>query len=75
MSTGILSVFRRFKGSHVNEIKTNRGAIGFWATLKLWAQRAHQRRALMEMDDRMLKDIGVNRAEALNEGEKWFWEK
>lgn len=33
-------------------------------TLLHWQELAHQRRALALMDDRMLKDIGLTRAEA-----------
>jgi uncharacterized protein YjiS (DUF1127 family) len=32
-----------------------------------------QRRALLALDDRMLKDIGISRADALQEGNKPFW--
>jgi uncharacterized protein YjiS (DUF1127 family) len=30
---------------------------------------------LAELDDHMLKDIGVSRAEALRESAKWFWQR
>jgi len=33
---------------------------------------ARERRALMELDDRMLKDIGLGRSEAYSEGSKPF---
>lgn len=32
-----------------------------------------QRRALLALDDAMLKDIGISRADALQEGNKPFW--
>jgi uncharacterized protein YjiS (DUF1127 family) len=38
-----------------------------------WIDRARQRRALAEMDDRLLSDIGVSRSEAEREIEKPFW--
>ncbi len=38
-----------------------------------WRDRARQRRALLALDDRLLSDIGVSRAEADVEGEKPFW--
>jgi uncharacterized protein YjiS (DUF1127 family) len=42
----------------------------------LWrALRRHrERRYLMEMDARMLSDIGVDRATAWREARKWWWE-
>ena len=41
--------------------------------LKLFYQRANQRRQLVEMEDRVLKDIGISRSEALEEARKPFW--
>ncbi len=38
-----------------------------------WHDRAAQRRRLLALDDRMLSDIGVSRADAWNEGTKPFW--
>ncbi len=32
-----------------------------------------QRRALLRLDDAMLKDLGISRADALQEGDKPFW--
>jgi len=42
-------------------------------TLSLWCERAGQRRRLMELDDRMLRDIGVDPATAYQEYIKPFW--
>ncbi len=41
--------------------------------MKFWCSRYRQRRQLLEMDSRMLQDIGISRADALREGEKSFW--
>lgn len=38
-----------------------------------WEQRWSQRRALAELDDRALADIGVSRSEAAAEVAKPFW--
>ncbi|MCP3867679.1 MAG: DUF1127 domain-containing protein [Gammaproteobacteria bacterium] len=35
--------------------------------------RHRQRHQLMTLDDRLLKDIGISRTDALKEGEKPFW--
>ena len=40
-----------------------------------WHERARQRRALLTLDDRMLKDIGISRAEAEHEACQPFWRK
>jgi uncharacterized protein YjiS (DUF1127 family) len=38
-----------------------------------WIERYRQRRALLELSDHMLKDIGISRVEAWREGRKPFW--
>jgi uncharacterized protein YjiS (DUF1127 family) len=48
-------------------------ASALWTWLKRWRARAAERRGLAQMTDWELKDIGVSRAEADGEAEKWFW--
>lgn len=38
-----------------------------------WAERIRQQRALAALDDRMLKDIGIDRAVLSREEAKLFW--
>ena len=38
-----------------------------------WSHRARSRRALMDMDARLLRDIGLDQEAALKEAEKPFW--
>ncbi len=42
-------------------------------TAQLWVSRAKQRSRLADLDDRLLADIGITRAEAEAEARKWFW--
>ena len=42
-------------------------------TLSVWQERAFQRRQLLALNDRALKDIGRTRADAACEGGKRFW--
>lgn len=42
-------------------------------TLLLWQERSAQRKDLMEMDTRMLMDIGISRADVCREVAKPFW--
>ncbi len=39
-----------------------------------WHERARSRRALLALDDRLLRDIGIDRATAELEGSRSFWE-
>jgi uncharacterized protein YjiS (DUF1127 family) len=48
----------------------------FFAPLKtadLWYERAKQRRRLAELDEHLLRDIGIDRSVALEEAYKPFW--
>lgn len=44
-------------------------------TLECWHQRTRQRTALAELDDRLLKDIGLTRADVAREIRKPFWRR
>jgi uncharacterized protein YjiS (DUF1127 family) len=43
------------------------------ATLRAWRRRARDRARLTELDDRMLKDIGITRADVDYLRNKPFW--
>lgn len=49
--------------------------LGLVATLELWAERHRQRRALRELSDHMLKDIGLTHADVYRESMKPFWRR
>jgi uncharacterized protein YjiS (DUF1127 family) len=42
-------------------------------TLALWFERSKQRQDLAELDDHLLKDIGISREEAVHESCVAFW--
>lgn len=57
----------------------NRATVGStvlraFESVLLWRERARSRRALLGMDDRMLSDIGIDRATARSEGDRPFWQ-
>jgi uncharacterized protein YjiS (DUF1127 family) len=41
--------------------------------LLIWHERAHQRRHLQALNDHMLRDIGLTRADVMAESSKPFW--
>lgn len=47
--------------------------LGALLTLEAWADRRRQRQVLSELDDHMLRDIGLTRAAAEHEASKPFW--
>jgi uncharacterized protein YjiS (DUF1127 family) len=44
------------------------------AMLLYWHDVSRERRALLELDDRMLRDIGITRADAEQEAGRPFWD-
>ena len=52
----------------------NRGIVAFLLrTLAVWGDRRRQRLDLADLDDHLLRDIGVTRQEARRECAKRFW--
>jgi uncharacterized protein YjiS (DUF1127 family) len=47
--------------------------LAYW--LSACAERRYQRQALLELNDALLEDIGVSRAEALAEASKPCWRR
>lgn len=42
-------------------------------TLLIWYERSRQRGRLAQLDDRLLRDIGIDRLAAMEEAAKPFW--
>lgn len=63
----LLSFFERIGRGFAKAV--SRGMKAF----RQWNQNQKTRRALLTMSDHMLKDIGISRVDALQEGRKVFW--
>lgn len=48
-------------------------ARGLRLMLATWQARARQRRQLLELDERLLADVGISRSAALATGRRPFW--
>ena len=44
-------------------------------TVQLWVRRSNDRRLLAMMNDHLLNDIGLTRADVVRESGKFFWQK
>jgi len=73
---------RRFASTGRRPLNGRRGGLVAWLgslavavtdLLYLWQQRLRDRDMLRNMSTTQLKDIGLSRADALNEAEKPFW--
>ena len=47
---------------------------GVWRMLRRWRQLARERAQLAQLNDAALKDLGLSRADALQEAERPFWD-
>ena len=47
--------------------------LGSVQTLQSWYERSRQRRRLARLDERLLRDIGLDRVTAMEEISKPFW--
>jgi uncharacterized protein YjiS (DUF1127 family) len=45
-----------------------------WGMLRRWRQLARERGQLARLDDAALKDLGLSRADVLQEAERPFWD-
>lgn len=57
------------------QVMTGRAAgTAFRHLLGAWRSRSRERRMLTQLDDRMLRDIGISRSQAMHESGKSFWQ-
>jgi uncharacterized protein YjiS (DUF1127 family) len=69
---GNASVIRsEFGGLSGNMVKLLVSAV---ATMMVWYERSRQRRHLAQLDERMLRDIGLNRGDVEREIQKRPWQ-
>ena len=69
-----IGALRRFRLSLRQSLPSPMQALVYLSEiLATWENRARERRYLAEMPDRMLKDLGISRSEALREAEKPVW--
>ncbi len=64
---------RRPTAASFGEFLLEAAARAVW-TLLIWQERDRQRRALAQLDARMLKDVGLSRADVAIELRKPFWQ-
>lgn len=50
-----------------------RAVVKYLSHIVIWQERVEQRSRLAELNDHMLKDIGVSKADAYKEVRKPFW--
>ena len=54
--------------------RSTQGRLHVWGSvIRAWLERSRQRRELAALDDRLLRDIGVTRAQAGHEAAKPIW--
>jgi len=78
MNTTYINYFLRSDEENFNKTNLIYRIVGFLQeTRDIWRgilKRNEERRQLSRMSDYMLNDIGITRAEANREIDKWFWQ-
>ncbi|GEM_PF-558065 len=64
---------RRHARSHAPRDRFNHAIRRGLVTLREWRRRSRERYQIAALDDRMLKDIGISRADAEFLSDKPFW--
>ena len=72
--SGFTSAPRGFAPAARDGVSVGDRARALWAKLVLMRRAAVTRRDLGTLDRRLLSDIGVDRAEAALEAERWPWD-
>lgn len=81
MTTFKLDITQIFEGLDISGAVYNfitrveQYAISVNNTISTWIKRAKDRKQLANMNDHMLKDIGLYRHEVQYEASKYFWQK
>lgn len=65
----------RAKGQDLTCQALGKAARGIFDALAAGWDRSRQRRVLAELDERMLRDIGITRTEVAREMNKSFWQR
>lgn len=66
--TGLKSGLSWYKELYLHVIKAADSFV-------IWYDRSRERQALLSMDDHMLRDIGLSRADIWGEARKPFWQE
>jgi uncharacterized protein YjiS (DUF1127 family) len=64
---------KRATAGHSAHTKFLRRIGHVFSLIRLRSQKYHQRRALLELDERQLSDIGITRKAAQREASRPFW--
>ena len=64
----------KFLVSALPQFAARRPSVSLWRIVDTWLHRYSSRRHLAELDDYMLKDVGLTRVDADREAFKPFWQ-
>jgi uncharacterized protein YjiS (DUF1127 family) len=81
LTQGSIRTLAHFPGGYARfqQASSPTSMVSWMDTVRAWSARSNERRALRELteqlDDRLLKDIGISREQALCEAAKPFWQR
>lgn len=66
---------KSFLDTLASNLRLDRFPLNLLKNLHHWMERSRQRRLMLELDDAMLKDLGITRNDVLRESSKAGWTK
>ncbi|HMJ43153.1 MAG TPA: DUF1127 domain-containing protein [Pseudolabrys sp.] len=75
MSKSSASDFADYHATKTSRIELPPIRSGLIGTIAIWVVRRRQRRALAQLDDHLLEDVGLSREQARREAGKPFWKR
>ena len=67
-----MSTFTKVQ-KNISPLKIEALLIKLFDTLQLWIERHQQRKQLSQLNEHLLKDIGISHSEVWHETQKPFW--
>jgi len=74
MKTDLLTSQRAASPRYVVRVRFVAFFRSAWRRLRRWQRLSYERRLLASLSQGQLKDIGISRADALNEARRPFWD-
>ena len=71
----VINIDELFEDMDEDRMTLGQAILSAWLKVKAWREVSRQRRELRDLSDHLLKDIGISRADATREADRYFWDQ
>ena len=71
----VVNIEELFEDMDEEKVTPGQAILNAWLKVKNWREVSRQRRELRDLSDHLLKDIGISRADATREADRYFWDQ